>query len=51
MRRYTSTAPRFQALFQAAGRGEFDVVLPWALDRLRREGLAETYRHISKRIT
>ena len=39
---------RFQELFQAAARREFDVVLVWALDRFSREGVAHTFGHIQK---
>jgi DNA invertase Pin-like site-specific DNA recombinase len=38
----------FQALFAAASRREFNVVLVWALDRFTREGVAETFLHIRK---
>ena len=40
--------PRFQELFQAAARRDFDVVLVWALDRFSREGVARTFGHIQK---
>src|SRR6202000_52097 len=36
----------FKAMFAAASRREFDVVLVWALDRLTREGVGETFAHI-----
>ena len=39
---------RFQELFDAAARREFDVVLVWALDRFSREGVAHTFGHIQK---
>lgn len=39
---------QFQALFAAASRHEFGVVLVWALDRFTREGVAETFIHIQK---
>jgi DNA invertase Pin-like site-specific DNA recombinase len=35
-----------QAMFAAASRREFDLVLAWALDRLSREGVAQTFEHI-----
>jgi DNA invertase Pin-like site-specific DNA recombinase len=38
----------FLAMFAGASRKEFDVVLVWALDRLTREGIAETFAHIAK---
>jgi DNA invertase Pin-like site-specific DNA recombinase len=37
---------RFQAMFTAASRREFDLVVTWALDRLSREGVAKTFDHI-----
>jgi DNA invertase Pin-like site-specific DNA recombinase len=37
---------RFQAMFKAAARREFDFVVTWALDRLSREGVAKTFEHI-----
>jgi DNA invertase Pin-like site-specific DNA recombinase len=39
---------QLQALFAAASRREFGVVLVWALDRFTREGVAETFAHIKK---
>jgi DNA invertase Pin-like site-specific DNA recombinase len=36
----------FKRMFQAATRREIDVVLVWALDRLTREGVYETFAHI-----
>lgn len=36
----------FQAMFAAAARREFKVVVVWALDRFTREGVAETFLHI-----
>jgi len=38
----------FLELFAAASRKEFDVVLVWALDRFSREGIAETFNHVSR---
>lgn len=40
----------FRRMFTAASRREIDVVLVWALDRLTREGVWETFDHI-KRLT
>jgi DNA invertase Pin-like site-specific DNA recombinase len=37
---------QFQALFTAASRREFDVVVVWALDRFSREGVMQTFEHI-----
>jgi DNA invertase Pin-like site-specific DNA recombinase len=42
----TSDRPAFKALFAAASRREFDVVLFWALDRFSREGVLETLQHL-----
>ena len=33
-------------MFAAAARREFDVIVTWALDRLSREGVAQTFEHI-----
>ena len=33
-------------MFAAASRREFDAVVTWALDRLSREGVAQTFEHI-----
>lgn len=43
-----SDRAQMQALFEAASRREFGVVLVWALDRFTREGVAETFLHIRK---
>jgi DNA invertase Pin-like site-specific DNA recombinase len=40
----------FKRLFAGAAQRRFDVVLVWALDRLTREGVAETFEYI-KRLT
>jgi DNA invertase Pin-like site-specific DNA recombinase len=40
----------FQQLFADASRRKFQVVLVWALDRLTREGVLETFAHV-KRLT
>jgi DNA invertase Pin-like site-specific DNA recombinase len=39
---------QFQAMFTAASRREFDLVVTWALDRLSREGVAQTFEHIKR---
>jgi DNA invertase Pin-like site-specific DNA recombinase len=41
-----SDRERFKAMFAAASRREFDVIVTWALDRLSREGVAQTFEHI-----
>ena len=38
----------FRGMFEAAARREIDVVLVWALDRLTREGVFETFSHIRR---
>lgn len=43
----TSDRSKFQHLFEAARRREFDVVLFWALDRFSREGVLETLKHLN----
>jgi DNA invertase Pin-like site-specific DNA recombinase len=40
--------PQFKAMFDAAYRREFDVVLFWSLDRFSREGVLETLQHLQK---
>jgi DNA invertase Pin-like site-specific DNA recombinase len=40
----------FRRMFSDAAQRRFDLVLVWALDRLTREGVAETFEHI-KRLT
>ena len=40
--------PKFQAMFTAASRREFDVLLFWSLDRLSREGTVETLNHLQR---
>ena len=37
---------QFKALFAAASRREFDLVLFWSLDRFSREGVFETLKHL-----
>jgi len=44
----TSDRAEFQAMFQAASRREFDVLLFWSLDRLSREGVLETLQHLNR---
>jgi len=44
----TSERPQFKAMFDAAYRREFDVVLFWSLDRFSREGVLETLQHLQK---
>jgi DNA invertase Pin-like site-specific DNA recombinase len=41
-----SDRKEFRAMFAAASRREFDAVVTWALDRLSREGVAQTFEHI-----
>jgi len=41
-----SDRQQFKAMFTAASRREFDAVVTWALDRLSREGVAQTFEHI-----
>src|SRR6516165_9477930 len=43
-----SDRDRFQAMFTAASRREFDRLVTWALDRLSREGVAQTFEHIKR---
>jgi DNA invertase Pin-like site-specific DNA recombinase len=38
----------FRALFAAASRREFDLVLFWSLDRFSREGVFETLQHLQR---
>jgi DNA invertase Pin-like site-specific DNA recombinase len=38
----------FQAMLTDASRGQFGVVLVWALDRFSREGVMKTFGHIRK---
>jgi DNA invertase Pin-like site-specific DNA recombinase len=38
----------FQAMFAAASRREFDLVLFWSLDRFSREGVYETLQHLQR---
>jgi DNA invertase Pin-like site-specific DNA recombinase len=41
----TDDREQFQAMFQAASRRQFDVLLFWSLDRFSREGVFETLTH------
>ncbi len=42
----TANRPRFTAMFDAARRHDFDLVLFWSLDRLSREGVLQTLQHL-----
>ena len=44
----TDNREQFQAMFQAASRREFDVLLFWSLDRFSREGVFETLTHLNR---
>ena len=44
----TAERGQFQAMFQAASRREFDVLLFWSLDRLSREDAFETLQHLQR---
>jgi DNA invertase Pin-like site-specific DNA recombinase len=44
----TSDREQFQAMFAAASRREFDVLLFWSLDRLSREGVLDTLKHLER---
>src|SRR5499427_145152 len=43
-----SDREEFQALFVAASRREFDLVLFWSLDRFSREGVYATLQHLQR---
>jgi DNA invertase Pin-like site-specific DNA recombinase len=43
-----SDREQFQAMFSAASRREFDVLLFWSLDRFSREGTVETLIHLQR---
>jgi DNA invertase Pin-like site-specific DNA recombinase len=43
-----SDREQFLAMFSAASRREFDVVLFWSLDRFSREGVSETLQHLQR---
>jgi DNA invertase Pin-like site-specific DNA recombinase len=44
----TGERDQFKEMFDAAGRGEFDGVLVWALDRFTREGIMEAFGYIER---
>ena len=44
----TSKRPQFQAMFAAASRREFDLVLFWSLDRFSREGVLATLQDLER---
>jgi DNA invertase Pin-like site-specific DNA recombinase len=44
----TDDREQFQAMFQAASRQQFDVLLFWSLDRFSREGVFETLTHLNR---
>jgi DNA invertase Pin-like site-specific DNA recombinase len=46
-----SDREEFQALFAAASRREFDLVLFWSLDRFSREGVYVTLQHLQRLTT
>ena len=39
---------QFKAMFEDASRRKFEILLVWALDRLTREGVAETFTYIKR---
>lgn len=43
-----SDRPQFKAMFEAAYRREFDLLLFWALDRFTREGTLQTLNYLTK---
>jgi DNA invertase Pin-like site-specific DNA recombinase len=44
----TDDREQFQAMFKAASRRQFDVLLFWSLDRFSREGVFETLTHLNR---
>jgi DNA invertase Pin-like site-specific DNA recombinase len=46
-----SDREQFQAMFAAASRREFDILLFWSLDRLSREGTVQTLNHLERLTT
>lgn len=44
----TADRAQFQAMFHAAERGEFDVLVFWSLDRFTREGVLPTLQHLDR---
>jgi DNA invertase Pin-like site-specific DNA recombinase len=43
-----SDREQFQAMFAAASKRQFDILLFWSLDRLSREGVVETLNHLQR---
>src|ERR1022692_1205655 len=43
-----SDRPKFQQMFDAASRHEFNCLLFWSLDRFSREGVLETLQHLQR---
>jgi DNA invertase Pin-like site-specific DNA recombinase len=43
-----SDRPKFQQMFDAASRREFDCLAFWSLDRFSREGVLETLQHLQR---
>jgi DNA invertase Pin-like site-specific DNA recombinase len=43
-----SDRPAFRAMFEAASKRQFDVLLFWSLDRLSREGVLPTLRYLEQ---
>jgi DNA invertase Pin-like site-specific DNA recombinase len=43
-----SDREQFQAMFTAASKRQFDILLFWSLDRLSREGVVETLNHLQR---
>jgi DNA invertase Pin-like site-specific DNA recombinase len=43
-----SDREQFQAMFVAASKRQFDILLFWSLDRLSREGVVETLNHLQR---
>ena len=46
-----SDREQFQAMFDAASKRQFDVLLFWSLDRLSREGVLPTLQHLQRLTT
>jgi len=44
----TADRPSFRAMFTAASKRQFDVLVFWSLDRLSREGCLETLQHLQR---
>ena len=47
----TDDRDEFQSMFRDASQHKFDVLLFWALDRLSREGVLETFQHLNRLTT